>query len=305
MMTDQSSAVLEVSVEEKGITPMPQILLNDTPTLVSFPMNTNDFHLKLNFRHDIQVRVENPQKIVEPLETYITYRVSTKADRIDYPHKEYVIRRRYNDFIWLRQNIAAEYPDRIPLPAKHTILGQLDRYSKEFVTCRMLLLERFLSRLVAHPILTEDKHLRVFLTANATEFASYKKRGTGLLRRMSNSLNTISVSYNSRQIDFEFDPIRNHLQGLSEKLAMLEKVAQRIHKERKELCVESHQLGAAFIEWSSNEQSVSAALSRIGHTITANSSALRHNLISNFISDWAQVIKIKIIIFTDINQYVF
>lgn len=49
---------------------------------------------------------------------------------------------------------------------------------------------------------------------------------------MSNSLNTISVSYNSRQVDFEFDPIRNHLQGLSEKLVMLEKVAQRIHKER-------------------------------------------------------------------------
>jgi len=41
------------------------------------------------------------------------------------------------------------------------------------------------------------------------------------------------VSYNSRQVDFEFDPIRNHLQGLSEKLAMLEKIAQRIHKERK------------------------------------------------------------------------
>lgn len=94
--------------------------------------------------------------------------------------------------MWLRQNIAAEYPDRIvpvsnlyqniviiwllfrfyfnlqPLPAKHTIIGQLDRYSKEFVSCRMVLLERFLSRLVCHPILTEDKHLRVFLTANAT-----------------------------------------------------------------------------------------------------------------------------------------
>jgi len=32
----------------------------------------------------------------------------------------------------------------------------------------MVLLERFLTRLVCHPILTEDKHLRVFLTANAT-----------------------------------------------------------------------------------------------------------------------------------------
>lgn len=57
--------------------------------------------------------------------------------------------------------------------------------------------------------------------------------------------------------------------------------------------MESHQLGAAFIEWSSNEQSISVALSRIGHTITANSSALRHNLVSPFISDWAQVIRTK------------
>jgi len=67
--------------------------------------------------------------------------------------------------------------------------------------------------------------------------------------------------------------------------------------------VESHQLGAAFIEWSSNEQSVSVALSRIGHTITANSSALRHNLISNFISDWAQVInKTKILVYNVSNN---
>lgn len=59
-----------------------------------------------------------------------------------------------------------------------------------------------------------------------------------------------------------------------------------------ELCAESHQLGAAYIEWSSNEQSISVALSRIGHTINANSSALRQHLISNFICDWAQVIYI-------------
>lgn len=72
--------------------------------------------------------------------------------------------------------------------------------------------------------------------------------------------------------------------------------------------MESHQLGAAFIEWSSNEQTVSVALSRIGHTITANSSALRHNLISNFITDWAQVIQVlnekkKKIIVTIIIEY--
>lgn len=33
MMTDHNSAVLEVSVEEEGVTPMPQTLLNDAPTV--------------------------------------------------------------------------------------------------------------------------------------------------------------------------------------------------------------------------------------------------------------------------------
>lgn len=33
MMTDQNTAVLEVSVEENGAAPMPPTLLNDTPTV--------------------------------------------------------------------------------------------------------------------------------------------------------------------------------------------------------------------------------------------------------------------------------
>jgi len=36
MMTDRNSAVLEVSVEEKGVTPMPQTLLNDASTVYIF-----------------------------------------------------------------------------------------------------------------------------------------------------------------------------------------------------------------------------------------------------------------------------
>jgi len=47
MMTDQNSAVLEVSVEEKGVTPMPQTLLNDTSTVnVLYEIfNSNTFYI--------------------------------------------------------------------------------------------------------------------------------------------------------------------------------------------------------------------------------------------------------------------
>lgn len=118
-MTDhKNTAILEVSVEENAVvTPtMPQTAVNETPVvthihifiivifvrgnwwirrywsgalcvfqLVSFPPNADDFRLKLNFRRDVQVRVDNPQKIVEPLETFITYRVTTKVTRVRSP----------------------------------------------------------------------------------------------------------------------------------------------------------------------------------------------------------------------------
>lgn len=51
-----------------------------------------------------------------------------------------------------------------PMPGKHTLLAQLDRYSKEFVIARMKLLHIFLNRVVNHPILSCDKNLYIFLT---------------------------------------------------------------------------------------------------------------------------------------------
>lgn len=52
-----------------------------------------------------------------------------------------------------------------PLPGKHSLLAQLDRYSKEFIIARMKLLHIFLNRIVDHPILSCDKHVCIFLTA--------------------------------------------------------------------------------------------------------------------------------------------
>lgn len=50
------------------------------------------------------------------------------------------------------------------MPGKHTLLAQLDRYSKEFIMARMKLLHIFLNRVVNHPILSCDRNLHIFLT---------------------------------------------------------------------------------------------------------------------------------------------
>lgn len=51
------------------------------------------------------------------------------------------------------------------MPGKHSLLAQLDRYSKEFIFARMKLLHIFLNRIINHPILSYDKHLQIFLTS--------------------------------------------------------------------------------------------------------------------------------------------
>jgi hypothetical protein len=52
-----------------------------------------------------------------------------------------------------------------PLPGKHTLLAQLDRYSKEFIVARMALLHRFLNRVANHPVLSCNHSVKVFITA--------------------------------------------------------------------------------------------------------------------------------------------
>jgi hypothetical protein len=59
-----------------------------------------------------------------------------------------------------------------PLPGKHTLLAQLDRYSKEFIVARMALLHRFLNRVANHPVLSCNQSVKVFLTAKPS--VSYK-----------------------------------------------------------------------------------------------------------------------------------
>lgn len=59
---------------------------------------------------DISVRIDNPQKHLETLETYITFTITTKVAKIEYAENEYIVQRRYNDFLWLRHKLVECHP---------------------------------------------------------------------------------------------------------------------------------------------------------------------------------------------------
>lgn len=98
--------------------------------------------------NDITSFVLNPEKQVSTLESYITYEVKTRTSRPDYPGPEFIIRRRYTDFEWLKKKLELSFPAAIipPLPEKFVIRGVMERFEVILLTVRHLSMTHYHSR---------------------------------------------------------------------------------------------------------------------------------------------------------------
>lgn len=233
--------------------------------------------LNMDENSDLCVKIDNPQKHLETLETYITFRLTTKVARIEFNDNEYIVRRRYNDFIWLRQKLVECHPFCIipPLPGKHSLMGQLDRYSKDFIIMRMKALNVFINRIVQHPILSCNEHFKVFITAKQSDFALHRKQRNHSIT--SDRILSLSVNPSTHSLlknrHLEFDKTKSYLATLSEKLVGFEKISSRINKERNEFVCELNSYYPVFVHWAGSEPDLSGLLQNIGGAIEKCASA--------------------------------
>ncbi|KAF5292272.1 hypothetical protein FQR65_LT11235 [Abscondita terminalis] len=286
---DNSLAVLDVLIENKNVSGIVKdtiesdrssICSNSTldnsivqsPSLESFstlPDTEALSELNIDENSDLYVKVDNPQKHLDTLETYITFRITTRVARIEFNENEYIVRRRYNEFAWLRQRLLECHPFCIipPLPAKHTLIGQLDRYAKDFVLVRMKLLNTFLLRVTQHPILSCNEHFKVFLTAGQSDFHLYRKQRSHVNNKIlmidNTSISSSRSSIKNRHIEFE--KAKEYLNILSEKLISIEKIASRINKESQEFVNELQTYYPIFFSWATSEPNLSPILHNIAN----------------------------------------
>ncbi|KAJ8945123.1 hypothetical protein NQ318_001588 [Aromia moschata] len=293
--TSNTSAVLDVVVENKEIL---SILkenkdfdqssicsgstydnsLVQSPSLESFSTIhdiENLSELNMDENSDLCVKIDNPQKHLETLETYITFRITTRVARIEFSDNEYVVRRRYNDFLWLRQKLLECHPFCIipPLPGKHSLMGQLDRYSKDFILLRMKALNVFITRITQHPILSCNNHFKTFLTAKQSDFNLHRRQKTPVelkVRTLSHANSSHAILKNRH---IEFDKIKTYLTTLSEKLSSIEKISSRINKERSEYVTELNSYHPIFTTWATSEPELSELLQNIGNAMERSSAA--------------------------------
>lgn len=284
-----SLAVLDVLIENKNVSGIikdsidcdrSSLCSNSTldnslvqsPSLESFstlPDTEVLSELNIDENSDLYVKIDNPQKHLDTLETYITFRITTRVARVEFTENEYIVRRRYNEFAWLRQKLLDYHPFCIipPLPAKHTLMGQLDRYAKNFVLVRMKLLNTFLLRITQHPILSCNEYFKVFLTASQSDFNLYRKQKSHTSNKilMLNNTNMLSSRTSIKNRHIEFEKAKDYLNVLSEKLISVEKIASRINKESQDFVNELQSYYPIFSNWSISEPELSAILQNIAN----------------------------------------
>ncbi|CAH1801633.1 unnamed protein product [Owenia fusiformis] len=213
---------------------------------------------------DLKVTVDSPEKLVTNMESYTTFLVSTITTRSEYDSPEYSVRRRYNDFLWLRQRLESSSPIYLipPLPEKHS-LKRFDRFSPEFIKTREKALNKFMQRLSKHPVLSYSKFIQGFITLKPYEFTAFKKEGGGIFSRVSESIHTTSAVYMLKSRPPEYTMMYEYINTLGEKLGNLERISQRVYKEASDLAHSFDEWGPVFKLWSNSEEKLNQALSSI------------------------------------------
>uniref|UniRef100_T1HXK4 PX domain-containing protein n=1 Tax=Rhodnius prolixus TaxID=13249 RepID=T1HXK4_RHOPR len=235
-------------------------------------MSTFDFQ-------DYNVNVDNPQKHLDPMDTYISFRITTKVKQKMNEDMQYIVRRRYNDFLWLRSRLIETFPTLVvpALPAKHNVLEQLDRYSRSFIMARMAMLHTYLQRLTSHPVFSCSPLLKLFLTAKSAEFMMHSKNSAGLLDRITGSLQTLT-GYRNTLLCPEFENVRQYTNHLSAKLIVIHDVAAKIQKERIELAYDIEEGKRAVENWLCLEPDLSYCLHGIRDALVSVLGSQKHLL---------------------------
>uniref|UniRef100_A0A671PCT2 Sorting nexin-30 n=1 Tax=Sinocyclocheilus anshuiensis TaxID=1608454 RepID=A0A671PCT2_9TELE len=273
-LSAEESALNPGSAADTGL-----ILPNGTPVDTSSLASSSSLLNRLQLDDDLDgetrdlfVTVEDPKKHVSTMETYITYRVCTKTTRTEFDLPEYSVRRRYQDFDWLRNKLEESQPTHLipPLPEKFVMKGVVDRFSEEFVETRRKALDKFLKRVADHPVLSFNEHFNAFLSAKDLN----KRQGLALLTKMGESVKYVTGGYKLRARPAEFAAMGDYLDLFTQKMGTIDRIAQRIIKEQSEFLMELREYGPVYSSWSSFEEDLHDPLEGVSGCMSNCSSAL-------------------------------
>ncbi|KAH6916965.1 lipid binding protein [Coprinopsis sp. MPI-PUGE-AT-0042] len=265
----------------------------------------NDDPLQPKWEGYLITAVRDPVKeLGETKDAYVSYLVTAKTNLPIFSTPNPNSRRRFQDFVFLRENLARDFPACVvpSLPDKHrlgafkeklALRSQLmvksppeyitgDRFSPEFMERRRADLHRFLQRISRHPILQRSTLLRAFF--ESTEWHVYmhqhvahpptQEPAAGLMDNLSDTL--LNAFSRVRKPDERFLVMRENVDKFEEGLTAMERLYTKVRNRTSDLTADYHDLAVAVQGLGFLESGITDPLNHFSNTLLEFSALLRH-----------------------------
>ncbi|TCD66493.1 intercellular trafficking and secretion [Steccherinum ochraceum] len=238
--------------------------------------------------------VKDPVKeLAETKDAYVSYLVSAKTSFPIFSTPNPSSRRRFQDFVFLRNHLAKDFPACVvpPLPDKHRleyVTG--DRFSPEFMERRRLDLHRFLQRLSRHPTLQRSTLLRAFFESTEWHVHMHQhvahppgpEHANGVIDSISDTL--LNAFSRVRKPDERFLAMRERVDKFEEGIVLSERLWNRVRTRTsdgnlepgEDLTGDYHDLAVAVQGLGFLESGITDPLNHFSNTLLEFSALLRH-----------------------------
>ncbi|PSS05451.1 hypothetical protein PHLCEN_2v3831 [Hermanssonia centrifuga] len=230
--------------------------------------------------------VKDPVKeLAETKDTYVSYLVTAKTNLPIFSTPNPSSRRRFTDFVFLREHLAKDFPACVvpPLPDKHRleyVTG--DRFSPEFMERRRLDLHRFLQRLSCHPTLQRSTLLRAFFESTEWHVHMHQhvahppgpEHPNGVFDSISDTL--LNAFSRVRKPDERFLSMREGVDKFEDGVVVSERLWNRVRNRTNDLTGDYHDLAVAVQGLGFLESGITDPLNHFSNTLLEFSALLRH-----------------------------
>ncbi|KAG8818262.1 intercellular trafficking and secretion [Serendipita sp. 399] len=232
--------------------------------------------------------VKDPVKELDGTkDVYVSYLVAAKTNLPIFSTPEPSSRRRFQDFVFLREHLSKDFPACVvpPLPDKHRLeYFTGDRFSPEFIERRRQDLTRFIQRVTNHPTLQRASLLRDFLESTEWHVKMHQhiahppgpEPAPTLLDNISDTL--LNAFSRVRKPDPRFVEMREAIEKFEESLTGMERTWGRGRTRTNDLTSDYHDLAVSVQGLGFLETGITEPLNHFSTTLMEFSTLLRHTV---------------------------
>ncbi|TPX37299.1 hypothetical protein SeLEV6574_g07933 [Synchytrium endobioticum] len=219
------------------------------------------------------IQITDAQKISEFGSSYISYTIQTDVTDPYIFHLE--SRHRYSDFEGLRKLLQKVHPTIVvpPIPEKHSVAAYAAKPGKakddpNVIEKRKRLLQSFLNRVAAHPILGREHVFHQFLQPNISWIENLASSGLAHhLRKKEPKASLITDKPTLKRPDPLYVASEDFTSKFASHISHLLKVHKKIVKHHQEIASTYTELGSTYNGWSLSETLLSEAIEKVGQAI--------------------------------------